>query len=323
MVYGMVVLGLIGLLFGAEIMLRGAVGLAKLLNITPLLIGLTVVAFATSAPELVVCIIAALDGAPGLAVGNVVGSNIANILLILGAIAVITPIMVPKGGLLRDALALSGATIVMVAVGLYGVISGWIGAAMLALLGGYFLYCYRSELKSGAEGHESEIEDLDHVPATLGPALLLLAAGFGLVIGGSHLLVEGAVDIALAFGVSDAVIGLTLVAVGTSLPELATAIVAAMRKQVGIALGNVLGSNIMNILGIAGATALVSPVPIPDSIVGFDLWVLLGVTAILIPPVVFGGRLGRTVALLFLIGYGSYIGIQFYGTAAIAVAAAS
>jgi len=322
MAYVLVGLGLVGLLVGAEIMLRGAVGLAQCFCVSPLVIGLTVVAFATSAPELVVCIVAALQGAPSLAVGNIVGSNIANILLILGAVAVISPIIVPKGGLVRDALALAGATLAMVAVGLYGVISTWIGAVMLVVLGGYFLYCYRSELKGGNEAaiHETEVEELDHVPSGLGMASILLAIGLALVIGGSQALVDGAVDIATRLGVSEAVIGLTLIAVGTSLPELATAIVAAMRKQVGIALGNVLGSNIMNILGIAGATALVTPIPVPDNIAVFDLWVLLGVTAVLLPPVIFGGRLGRVVALVFLCAYGTYISAQFYGFSGVQIA---
>ena len=306
--YLFVVLGLIGLLFGAEILLRGAVSLAMRCNISPLVIGLTVVAFATSAPELLVCITAARDGVPSLAIGNIVGSNIANIFLILGVTILITPLILTRGKMLRDGLVFIGAAFVLVIISQTGIIPFWAGIMMLILLAAYLiLCCWQERRDKNAHNGEGEIESLDHITNSILIAFVMVVIGAVALIGGSKLLVDNAVIIARSWGVSEAVIGLTLIAIGTSLPEFAAAIVSALRQKVDLVIGNVVGSNIMNILGIAGATALVSPIPVPQSILDFDLWIMLAATIIILIPMLVGGRMKRVFGVLFLIAYGSYI----------------
>lgn len=311
--------GLVSLLVGAELLVRGAVSLAQRFGVSQLLIGLTVVAYGTTAPELVVSLRAALGGAPGIAVGNVVGSNIANILLILGAAALVCPLACRVGALRRDGPVVIIAALIMVTLGVTGRIDPWQGAIMLVLLAGLTVVAYRSERRGSASGemHAHEAEEFGHGPRTIPRMALFVAAGIGTVVLGAHFLVDGAVVLARAFGVSEAVIGLTLVAIGTSLPELATAVVAAYRGHPEVALGNVLGANTFNVLAIMGIVSLATPLLVPPEIARFDVWVMLAVTMVFVPWMMLRHRLGRSLGALFLIAYAAYVAAQFMGLSGI------
>ncbi len=309
--------GFLLLFLGGELLLRGAIALARILGLPPLLIGLTVVAAATSMPELVVTLTAGLTDAPDLGVGTIVGSNIANILLILGAAAVIHPIVTHPRMVLRDAGAVLIATALFIGFGLIGPIGRIHGAVMLALLGFYLWFGYWSEMRArdaqagGGAGAGGDLTGLGRAPTTTAAALGLVAAGtVGLVVG-SDLLVAGAVEIARAAGLSETVIGLTLIAVGTSLPELATAIVAARHGHADVALGNALGSNIFNLALVLGVFALATPLSLAPEVLRFDIWVMAGVTVAVIPIMLSGWRISRREGVLFLGLYAAYIWVQF------------
>jgi cation:H+ antiporter len=307
----MVAGGLFLLLLGGEVLLRGAVSMAGRLGLSPLLIGMTVVAAATSMPELVVSITAGLEGAPDLAVGNVIGSNIANILLILGAAAVLYPMVTKPRHVLRDGLAMLGGTLVFILLAFMGTMGRLDGLMMLSLLVLYLAYCYRKDrrLHNSGDG-ETTVEDLEKC-CTTPVSFLLVAFGVGILVLGSELLIEGAVDLAREFGVSEAVIGLTLVAVGTSLPELATAIVASLRRHPEVALGNVLGSNLFNLLAIIPALTITTPVMVAPEILNFDIWVMAGVSVVCLMFMTTAWRIGRVEGAALLIIYGGYIAILF------------
>ena len=235
--------GLVLLFLGGEVLLRGAVGLALRSGVSPLLIGLTIVAFATSMPELMVTVTAGLEGATDVGIGNVVGSNIANILLILGTAAVISPIATEPRQIMRDAAMMIGATALFIVFALMGALTFVHGGIMLAALVIYLYVSYRME--TGKDGdNEAQLEALEEAGKAPGSPLasvLLVLLGIGGLVAGSEMLVEGAVDIARALGISEAVIGLTLVAIGTSLPELATAIVAGLRGHTEVGAGQCAG----------------------------------------------------------------------------------
>jgi len=311
------------LLFGGELLLRGAVALARRFGLSKLLIGLTVVAAATSAPELIVVLWAGLQGVPDLGVGNVVGSNIANVLLILGTAAVIFPILTGPTELLRDGLAVAGASLLLLVFAFLGTWSWPHGLLFLILLAGYMAFSYRSERKrrpAGAGGVDAEDEaEAAALKVPLLPPRLSAWAGLSLIVVGmagmvlgSELLVDGAVVIARAAGVSDSAIGLTLVAVGTSLPELATAVIAALRRHTEVALGNVLGSNLFNIFACLGALSLAVPFQVSAEVRAFDIWVMAGVSLLLLPVMFTGWRIGRGEGALFLLLYAGYIAAHFY-----------
>ena len=307
--------GFLFLFGGGELLLRGAVGLARIFGLSPLLIGLTVVAAATSMPELMVTLTAGLDGLTDVGVGNVIGSNIANILLILGAAAVIHPIQTYPRMVRRDAGAVLIATALFSGFAVTGPL-GWVhGAIMLALLGGYLGFSYWTEIAAANRdqpaAEKADLAGLGWAPAGARLALVTIAAGAGGLVLGSDLLVEGAVAIARAAGISESVIGLTLIALGTSLPELATAVIAARHRHADLALGNALGSNIFNILLVLGALVLIAPVQLAAEVLRFDLWVMAGVTVLLIPIMLSGWRISRLEGGLFLALYAAYIGIQF------------
>jgi len=309
MTYLQLIAGLLLLLASGEFLVRGAVGVARAMGISPLFIGLTLVGFGTSAPELVASLIAAFREAPGIAVGNVVGSNIANILLILGATAAIAPIVVFRQEFHRDALALAVATIIGVTVILLGRLDRVYGVAMIALLFGYIALTYLTEKKThDAEAVMHEQEAALHTPRAAGPwrPLSIAIAALAGVVLGARLLVDASIVLAREFGVSESVIGLTIVAVGTSLPELAVSAIAAFRGQGTVAVGNIVGSNIYNLLFILGATAVVHPIAVPAEIAGFDVWVMAGVTALLLFAMLRGQRLGRGTGMALLAAYGSY-----------------
>ena len=316
MTYLSLAAGFVLLFFGGEMVVRGAVALARRFEVSPLVIGLTIVGFGTSLPELLVCLNAALSGAPGIAVGNVIGSNLANMMLILGVAALIYPIAVNPNAVRRDGLVMALVTAIFIAVALGGSAERHEGALMLAVLALYIgLSLWHDARVNGgaAQLHREEAESVTGLPKLLWPMVVLVVGGFAAVGFGADLLVDGATALARAAGVPDEVIGLTLVAVGTSLPELATSIVAAYRGHADVSIGNVIGSNIFNLFGILGVTALAVPVPFADKIVDFDLWVLGGVTLLLIPLLLTGWRLARGEALVLLALYAAYVACQFWG----------
>ncbi|WP_349357612.1 calcium/sodium antiporter [Stappia sp.] len=298
-------LGLVLLFAGGEGLVRGAVSLAARLGVSPLMIGLTVVGFGTSMPELIVSLRAALAGAPDIAVGNVVGSNTANILLILGLTALIAPPPTRLPGLGRDLVVMLVAAFALAALARMGSVERGAGLALLAALAAYL-----AASAWLARGQDGEAEGL---AATLSPLAALAFVGGGLLalMAGADLLVRGASDLARAAGISEAVIGVTVVAVGTSLPELATSIVAAWRRQPEIAVGNVVGSNIFNVLAILGATALVSPLPIAQSIRLIDIPVMLGASLALALLLSTGRRVPRTAGAGLLAAYVGYTAYLF------------
>ena len=316
MMYIKVAIGFVLLLVAAEYMVRGAVALAKKLEISPLIIGMTIVAIGTSAPELVVGLQAGLAGVPGLALGNVVGSNIANVLLILGAAGLIAPIVSKAGALKRDALVLGAGSLLFAAFCLQGEIGVFGGSVLVTGLAVFLFLSYKREHDVGgpdAELHSDEVDEVGELPDNMLITLLALFGGMAGIIYGADLLVDGGVDIARTYGVSEEVIGLTLVALGTSLPELAASVVAALRGHADVAIGNVVGSNLFNVLGIAGVVAIVTPLPASVQIVSFDLWVMLGATACMLPILLWGWKLNRFVSVVFLALYAGYITMQAIG----------
>jgi len=317
--------GLALLIGGGELLVRGSVRLAEQMGVSPLLIGLTFVGFGTSTPELVTSVQAALIGSPGIAVGNIVGSNVANILLILGLSAVVFPMAVQANALKRDGLFVVLTALVFLVVSWTVGLERWVGCAFVLGLVGYLIYAYRQErtVAAAAGDHSAAFEKAEafagadpalrpaaargaKISVWLGPAAIALTGLVAIIFGG-RLLVDGAVELAKALGLSEAVIGLTIVAVGTSMPELVTSLIAAARRQADVALGNILGSNIYNILGIGGFTALIAPTPIPEKIANFDVPVMLAVSALLMLFAWTGRRISRAEGAIFLGLYASYV----------------
>ncbi|TNC65800.1 calcium/sodium antiporter [Rubellimicrobium roseum] len=314
--------GLVLLVLGAELLVRGAVRLAERLGVSALLIGLTVVGFGTSTPELVTSVQAALVDSPGIAVGNIVGSNIFNILVILGVAAMIYPLTVSSTALRRDGVLVIATALLLVVVGWTWMLDRPVGALLLGLLAAYLFFAWRQE-RVAAGGHTAAFEKAEALegldPGTtpgadgsrsaLGWALPLLMAlgGLGLLVLGARFFVGASIDLARLLGVSETVIGLTIVAAGTSMPELATSAIAAVRRQSDVAVGNILGSNIYNILGIGGVTALIAPTPVPPEIAGFDSLVMIGVSVLLLLLLWTGRRLTRGEGALLLGGYVLYV----------------
>ncbi len=314
MMYLQVAAGLVILLICGELLVRGAVAVAELGGVSKLVIGFTIVAFGTSAPELVVCINAALEGSPGIAFGNVVGSNIANILLVLGVPALIYPLTCDNRSALRDSFIMIGGSLLFTLMAWAGFIGFWQGALLVAALALVIYVAYRRAKSGGDDSADDALEEYEeNMPKTIWLSLLFILAGLiGLVIG-SRLLVDGAVSIAMTAGVSEEIIGLTLVALGTSLPELATSLIAAFRRHGDVAIGNVLGSNLFNITGIIGATALIKPLEAPAQILHFDLIIMLVTSAVLIPIFLMHKPIGRVLGAVFCTAYVSYIFAQFFG----------
>jgi cation:H+ antiporter len=293
--------GLLLLVIGGEGLVRGAVALAQKLKLSNLIIGLTIVGFGTSLPELLVSLQAAQTGHPDIAVGNVVGSNIANILLILGIGALISPIAIKGWGMRRDALVMIGASVALMWLAFeFGTISREAGLIMVLCLLAYLVLTYLMERKA-----DTTIEaKSSQMPLLL--SVLWIILGLAMLILGSDLLVKGAATMAKNAGVSDAVIGLTLVAVGTSLPELTVSIISAMKRQGDICLGNVLGSNLFNILGILGIASITQPLLISSDMTHISIPIMVGVAVILGGLVLFTQRIGRVVASMFMLAYCLY-----------------
>ncbi|SFE31423.1 cation:H+ antiporter [Sulfitobacter brevis] len=300
--YVLIAGGLLGLVLGGELLVRGAVALAQRMGLSPLFIGLTIVGFGTSMPELVTSLQAAYVGAPGIALGNVIGSNIANILLILGVGAVMAPMVVQPAAFKRDASVLVASSLMCLAVVLTGQAGRVSGLVFLGALAAYLAFTLHGERRSSPTA-------LPVPPETAGAMLsaVQLAGGLALTLLAARFLVTGAVAVAQDLGLSDTVIGLTIVAVGTSMPELVTSVIAARKGQSDVALGNIVGSNIFNILGILGITAVVLPLEVPAQIASFDIWIMLAATAALVAVAVTGWRISRREGTALLVGYGTYL----------------
>lgn len=315
--YIYLIAGLAILVVGGDILVKGAVGLAEKLQIPALIIGLTVVAFGTSAPELFISLKAALDGASGLAIGNVVGSNITNILLVMGIPALLAPTVCDEDGISRNLNMMIGFTLIFMVMLYHDELSRFDGFALLMLLG---LYLYsqvriaRQKKAQGIEGEEADYHDeVSSVPTSNLMIGALLAIGIILLPLGAELTVTGARSIAQDWGISDAVIGLTVVALGTSLPELATAVVATLRGNTSLAVGNVVGSNIFNIGSIMGITALVQPMEVDASILRVDIWIMLACALLIAALAHWKVKLGKLVGFVLTGLYAIYITIQFAG----------
>ena len=306
----MFVLGLVVLVVGADVMVRGASRLAVSFGVSPLVVGLTVVAFGTSAPEMAVSVGSALAGTPDLAIGNVVGSNIANVLLILGISALITPLLVDEQIIRQEIPIMIGASALLVVMALDGNIGLLESIVLFALVIAYTVFLViQSRRASKAVQDEFETE----IPTSTWDShwavqVALIAVGLVMLVVGADWLVDSAVAFARAFGVSDLVIGLTVVAVGTSMPEIATSIVAAMRGQRDIAVGNVVGSNVFNILAVLGAAGIASGVglPVSEAARNFDLWVMLAVAFACLPIMITGREIARWEGVVFLAYYAAY-----------------
>lgn len=303
--------GFAGLLIGGELLVRGASAIAVRLGISPLVVGVVIVGFGTSAPELVTCVRAALGNAPGIAVGNIVGSNIANILLILGVAAALRPFAVERNAVVRDGSIVIASAIAFWFAAMMGVIPRWVGGIFVLALVAYLTFTIVHDRRDGAG-----IEDVPGKDSgSLGLQILFVILGLAFVVGGAEFLVSGAVEFARLAMVSEEVIGLTMVAVGTSLPELATTVVAAMKRQSAIALGNILGSNVYNTVGIGGITALVQPMPVSGAMVAFDIPLMLIISILLVVIVATGKRVTRTEGIILLALYIGYITFQATGGA--------
>ena len=293
---------------GGEGLVSGAVSLADRLKVPPLIIGLTVIAFGTSAPELTVSIQAAFQGQPDIAVGNIIGSNISNMLLVLGISALIQPIIVEGKELSRDGIFMLLVTLGFCFVAFYGDITRLVALGMIWVIGFYTVYLYR--LGSDEDATQEVSENL-LAGASVFVCLVILALGTIAVVWGADLLVKGAVILATEFGVSEGVIGLTVVAIGTSLPELAISILAALRGHAALAVGNIVGSNIYNILLILGVTGLVHPIAIAPDFLLMDIWMLLGVSGLTVFLLSCQQGISRVFGGLFLVTYIIYISFLF------------
>jgi len=315
MMYLSIISGFVILLFCGDLLVRGAVALALKLGIPSILVGLTVVAFGTSAPELVVAIRAALSGASGIAIGNVVGSNIANVLFVLGLPAMIYPTVCDQLSVRQNTIFMVIATIIFIVFCFFGQLNFWHGLTLFVLVL-MFLGYVASHAASAANGAPLE-QDLDQPDGGSGLppngwliTIFLLAGVFGLPLG-AHFVVDGGTEIARNFGVSNSAIGLSLIAFGTSLPELATTMIAAFRRHADMAIGNVLGSNLFNLLGIMGITAMVTPIDVPASFIHFDLWVMLIAALLVLPFAMARGTITRSAGFFFVVGYVAYIYFLF------------
>jgi len=310
----MFIAGLIGLIAGAELLVRGASRLALSFGISPLVVGLTIVAFGTSAPEMAVSVGAVLDGKGDLAIGNVVGSNIFNVLFILGVSALITPLVVNIQLIRQEVPILIGASVLLLVLTLDSRL-GWVdGGLLFVLLLAYTVFLVvqsRAETAAANEEYAAGFpENAGGWDASLPVQLLLIAAGLALLVLGSSWLVDAAMIFARALGVSDLVIGLTIVAAGTSMPEVATSVMAAIKGERDIAVGNVVGSSTFNILGGLGLSGLVSGatgLTIPPSMLNFDIWVMLAVSLACLPVFMTGREIARWEGVVFLFYYAAYV----------------
>ena len=302
--------GLVILLLAGDSLVKGAVNMSLRLGVPALIVSLTIVAFGTSAPELLISVQAIWDGVPGLALGNVVGSNTANVLLVLGVPALMATLHTSECNTRSSYLQMIAATLLFIALCFRGSFDWFAGVVLLVALAAMLTYAALSASKHRAAVSEvdddEEIEGADPNLAWWKIILFLVLGLIGLPLG-ANLLVEGAVNIARDFGITETVIGLTLIAIGTSLPELATTVMAALRRQADVALGNVIGSNMFNLLGIMGVASLVGTIPVDQQFLSFDLWVMLGASLLLIPFVFMKVDISKRWGVALTAAYIGYI----------------
>ena len=307
--------GLLVLVWSADRFVAGAAALARHFGMAPLLIGMLIVGFGTSAPEMLVSALASLEGSPGIALGNAFGSNIANIGLILGLTALISPIAVHSTVLRRELPVLLGVTLLVIALMVDLDLSRFDALVLLGVFSGLVFWSIRQSRHEGDDALAKDVEAEAARALSLKPAIIWTIVGLVLLIASSRVLVWGAVEMAVLFGVSDLLIGLTVVAVGTSLPELASSIIAIRRKEHDIALGNVIGSNLFNTLAVVGIAGMIAPIDTPPEILYRDLPVMFGFTALLVLFCYGFGRQGRVnrieagVLIAGFVGYTSYLAI--------------
>lgn len=309
----LILLGLALLVFGGDYLVKGATGIALHLDIPQMLVGMTVVALGTSAPELVVTVQAALQGKPDIAIGNVVGSNIANVALILGMTAIIFPMVIKKSSLKFDWVVMIIATIGFYLFSTDNQISRWEGILFLLALASYITFSFYRVRKLRKKHPEVQINsipvDESEKSHSLLRLILYVVLGTGGLILGAGWLLDGAETVARYFGVSDRVIAISLVAFGTSLPELATSVIAAFKRQEDISLGNIIGSNLFNILAILGVTAIIHPIDVSSEILSSDYFWMLGTSLAILPLSIRRLRLGRLDGALLL---GAYIAFMYF-----------
>ena len=307
MLWALSFLGLFLLLISGDFLVKGAIQLSNRLGVSALLVSLTVVAFGTSAPELIVAIKATLSGSPGLAMGNVVGSNIANILLVLGLPTLIMGLKNNIADTKRSFGLMIAASVLFIVFGMSGSFSWVYGVVLLSLLAFFLLDTFRQNSKKALNSEILEFQQrISHSWWTIIFFLILGVIGLPL---GADLLVTNASALAKGYGVSDAVVGLTLVAIGTSLPELATTFVAFVRKKAEVVLGNLIGSNIFNLLAIIGITSLISPVPVDPIFIKFDFWIMLGASVLIAPFILLNIKFNRLYGFVFVALYISYLSV--------------
>ncbi|SMD43158.1 cation:H+ antiporter [Aquiflexum balticum DSM 16537] len=296
-------IGLVILLAGGKYLVDGASGLAARFGLSPGLIGLTVVAFGTSAPELLVSINAAIKGSSDIAIGNVIGSNISNISMVLGISAVIFPIVIHRSVLKLDYLATLVSSLIFYLMATNGIISRWEGFILFVLFILINLYFFKK-----ISQNEAQLDEFENVPSIsfFKSILLFLIGVLGLYFG-SDMLVDSAVNISKEMGISERIIGVTIIAIGTSLPELITSLIAALKKKTDIAIGNILGSNIQNIFSIIGLTALIRPINVSETFLNQDFIWMIGLTLLLFPIFRTNWRISRMEGLLLLILYCGYL----------------
>ena len=300
--------GFVLLFLAGELLVRGACNLAERLGVQPLVIGIVIVGFGTSVPELSTSVRAALQGAPGIAMGNIVGSNMANMLLILGAGALIYPIATKRSHVFRDGgFGALGAVLLGLAAW-YGMLNRFVGIVFIIALIGYLWFLLHDDHKKRcATDKENNVVRASLFSLPVLTDVLILSAGIAGVLLGGKFLVDGAVELAAVYGIEESIVGLTVVALGTSLPELATSIIAALKRQTDLAIGNVLGSNIYNIFGIGGVTATIIPVPISAHMASIDIPLLIVMSIVLIGIVVWQHGVTRLTGVAFLVGYFAYV----------------
>lgn len=307
MMYFFLILGLVTLIVGGEFLVRGAVGIAKKFQISTLVIGMTVISFGTSAPELFVSIGAALDGNAEIAIGNVIGSNVANLALVLGMTVLILPIIVDRNSKVIDWPMMMLATILFALFAMDGHISRYEGGILFAILVAFTFFLIRNSRRRNKQLAVEVAEDDDEISKVKDPiwkALGFTLIGLVALYFGSEWLVNGAVDIAESLGMEKRVIAVTVVAFGTSVPELVTSLVAAFKKETDISIGNLIGSNIFNIMAVVGITSIIQPMPVEDKAIHFDMWWVVIIAAALLPMMLIGKRIGRFKGALLI---GSYI----------------
>lgn len=306
---GAIGLGIYLLIKGGDGVVNGAIFIAKRAGLPPMVVGFTIVAFGTSLPEMLVSVNANLKDYGGIAIGNVVGSNIANILLILGVTAFLAPLSVKRHACTRDMILMLLSTAALVAAMYTGLITHWMGGLMLAALVGYVLYQYR-EAKANHEPPPEEVDEADF--DSMKACLLALGLGLVAISLGAEMLVRGTVVAANAVGIPEAVVALTVVAFGTSLPELATCLVAIRKNQTDIVFGNIIGSNVFNILSIIGLTALIKPIVVDPHLLGVSMWVMVASSVLFVAWIMATHRLPRAAGVVMLVAYAAFIVAEYW-----------